>query len=251
MFSALLPKLISLTSVTGETIMSLQKKSSDFIVKSDSTPLTQADNASHNLITDALENITPDIPILSEESKETSFSVREKWQKYWLIDPLDGTRNFIEGSKEFCINIAFIENNYPVFGLIYSPSMKAHYYRLPQQESIKLIDNVAHKICTKKPKRWEKIVFGKYSQNNKQLQQHLRSKTNFETFRLGSALKFCFIAEGIYHYYPKFGKCSEWDTAAGVCILEGAGGKILDLQGQPLKYNTKEDATSSKFIASA
>ncbi len=129
--------------------------------------------------------------------------------------------------------------------------MKAHYYRLPQQESIKLIDNVAHKICTKKPKRWEKIVFGKYSQNNKQLQQHLRSKTNFETFRLGSALKFCFIAEGIYHYYPKFGKCSEWDTAAGVCILEGAGGKILDLQGQPLKYNTKEDTTSSKFIASA
>ncbi len=251
MFSALLPKLISLTSVTGETIMSLQKKSSDFIVKSDSTPLTQADNASHNLIADALEKITPDIPILSEESKETSFSVREKWQKYWLIDPLDGTRNFIEGSKEFCINIAFIENNYPVFGLIYSPSMKAHYYRLPQQESIKLIDNVAHKICTKKPKRWEKIVFGKYSQNNKQLQQHLRSKTNFETFRLGSALKFCFIAEGIYHYYPKFGKCSEWDTAAGVCILEGAGGKILDLQGQPLKYNTKEDATSSKFIASA
>ncbi len=251
MFSALLPKLISLTSVTGETIMSLQKKSSDFIVKSDSTPLTQADNASHNLITDALENITPDIPILSEESKETSFSVREKWQKYWLIDPLDGTRNFIEGSKEFCINIAFIENNYPVFGLIYSPSMKAHYYRLPQQESIKLIDNVAHKICTKKPKRWEKIVFGKYSQNNKQLQQHLRSKTNFETFRLGSALKFCFIAEGIYHYYPKFGKCSEWDTAAGVCILEGAGGKILDLQGQPLEYNTKEDTSSPKFIASA
>ncbi len=251
MFSALLPKLISLTSVAGETIMSLQKKSSDFIVKSDSTPLTQADNASHNLIADALEKITPDIPILSEESKETSFSVREKWQKYWLIDPLDGTRNFIEGSKEFCINIAFIENNYPVFGLIYSPSMKAHYYRLPQQESIKLIDNVAHKICTKKPKRWEKIVFGKYSQNNKQLQQHLRSKTNFETFRLGSALKFCFIAEGIYHYYPKFGKCSEWDTAAGVCILEGAGGKILDLQGQPLEYNTKENTSSPKFIASA
>ena len=251
MFSALLPKLISLTSVTGETIMSLQKKSSDFIVKSDSTPLTQADNASHNLIADALEKITPDIPILSEESKETSFSVRKKWQKYWLIDPLDGTRNFIEGSKEFCINIAFIENNYPVFGLIYSPSMKAHYYRLPQQESIKLIDNVAHKICIKKPKYWEKIVFGRYSQNNKQLQQYLRSKTNFETFRLGSALKFCFIAEGIYHYYPKFGKCSEWDTAAGVCILEGAGGKVLDLQGQPLKYNTKEDAISPKFIASA
>jgi 3'(2'), 5'-bisphosphate nucleotidase len=251
MFSALLPKLISLTSLTGETIMSLQNKSTDFIVKSDSTPLTRADNASHTLITDTLEKITPDIPILSEESEETPFSVRKNWQKYWLIDPLDGTRDFIEGSKEFCISIAFIEKNYPVFGLIYSPSMKAHYYRLPQQKSIKLIDNVTHKLCTKKPKRWEKIVFGRYSQNNKQLQKHLRLKTNFETFRLGSALKFCLIAEGIYHYYPKLGRCSEWDTAAGVYILEGAGGKVIDLQGQPLQYNTKEDTTSPAFVASA
>ena len=251
MFSTLLPKLISLTSMVGETIISLHNENMGFIVKSDSTPLTQADKTSHKLITNVLEKITPDIPILSEESEETSFSVRKNWQKYWLIDPLDGTRDFIEGSKEFCISIAFIEKNYPVFGLIYSPFEKVHYYRLPQQKSIKLIDNVAHKLCTKKPKYWEKIVFGRYSQNNKQLQKHLRSKTNFETFRLGSALKFCLIAEGIYHYYPKLGRCSEWDTAAGVCILEGAGGKVVDLQGQPLQYNTKEDTISPIFIATA
>jgi len=103
----------------------------------------------------------------------------------------------------------------------------------------------------KKAKTLGKNCLGRYSQNNKQLQKYLRSKTNFETFRLGSALKFCLIAEGIYHYYPKLGRCSEWDTAAGVCILEGAGGKVVDLQGQPLQYNTKEDTVSPPFIASA
>ena len=251
MFSKFLPQLISLTIEAGNTVISLQSNAPDYSTKKDKTPVTEADKASNKIIVSSLEKLTPNIPILSEESKEVPFLERKKWTKYWLIDPLDGTRDFIEGSRDFCISIALIEKNYPIFGLIYSPFEKVHYYRLPQQKSIKLIDNVAHKLCTKKPKRWEKIVFGRYSQNNKQLQRHLRSKTNFETFRLGSALKFCFIAEGIYHYYPKFGKCSEWDTAAGVCILEGAGGKILDLQGQPLEYNTKEDTSSPKFIASA
>lgn len=116
---------------------------------------------------------------------------------------------------------------------------------------MKLIDNICYKLCTQKPKRWENIVIGRHSTKNKQLQQHLRSKTNFEIFRLGSALKFCSIAEGHNHYYPKFGRCSEWDTAAGVCILEGAGGRVVDFQNQPLRYNTREDNLSSTFVASA
>ena len=251
MFSRLLPKLISLTSKVGDTIMSLHKENMDFIVKSDSTPLTEADKISHSLITEALKKITPNVPILSEESKKIPFSIRKDWDTYWLIDPLDGTRDFLDGTQEFCISIAYIVNNYPIFGLIYSPFNKIHYYRLPGESSIKLIDDIYYKVHTQKPIRWENIVIGRYSTNNKQLQKHLRSKTNFETFRIGSALKFCLIAEGIYHYYPKFGRCSEWDTAAGVCILEGAGGKVLDLQGQLLKYNTKEDIKSPPFFASA
>ena len=118
MFSILLPKLISLTYKVGETIISLQNENMGFILKSYSTPLTQADKISHSLITEALTKITPNVPILSEESKKIPFSVRKDWDAYWLIDPLDGTRNFLDGSREFCISIAYIENNYPIFGLI-------------------------------------------------------------------------------------------------------------------------------------
>ena len=94
-------------------------------------------------------------------------------------------------------------------------------------------------------------MVGRYSNNNKGLKNHLKLKTNFETFKLGSALKFCLIAEGLYHYYPKFGRCSEWDTAAGVCILEGAGGKVVDFKNQPLVYNSNEDTLSPAFKAVA
>ena len=249
MFSKLLPQLISLTIEAGNIIISLQSNAPDYSTKKDKSPVTEADKASNKIIVNYLEKLTPNIPILSEESILIPFSERKNWDKYWLIDPLDGTRDFIEGYRDYCISIALIEKNYPIFGLIYSPFEKVHYYRLPQKKSIKLLNNVSQEIFTKKPKRWEKIVFGRHSQNNKQLQSHLRSKTNFETFRIGSALKFCLIAEGIYHYYPTFGKCSEWDTAAGVCILEGAGGKVLDLHGQPLQYNTKEDIKSPAFVA--
>ena len=237
--------------MVGETIIALHKENMSFIVKSDSTPLTQADKISHNLITETLKKINPGIPILSEESKNIPFSVRKNWNAYWLIDPLDGTKNFLDGTQEFCISIAYIVKNYPIFGLIYSPFDKTHYYRLPGKTSVKLVDDICYKLRTQKPKRWENIVIGRYSTKNKQLQKHLRSKTNFEIFRLGSALKFCSIAEGRNHYYPKFGRCSEWDTAAGVCILEGAGGKVLDFQNRPLRYNTREDNLSSTFVASA
>ena len=121
-----------------------------FIVKSDNTPLTQADKISHNLITEALKKITPNVPILSEESENIPFAIRKDWDSYWLIDPLDGTRDFLDGTREFCISIAYIENNYPVFGLIYAPFDKIHYYRLPGQTSIKLINDICYKLCTQR-----------------------------------------------------------------------------------------------------
>ena len=245
----ILSELITLTVDVGEIIMSHRKNSRTFSMKSDNTPVTQADKESNELIINTLKKLTPNTPILSEESSNIPFSVRKSWDEYWLIDPLDGTRDFIDGSPDFCISIALIRNNYPDFGLIYSPFHKVHYYRLPSQSSMKMIGNISHKISTKKPGRWEKIVVGRYSNNNKPLKNHLNSKTNFETFKLGSALKFCLIAEGIYDCYPKFGRCSEWDTAAGVYILEGAGGTVLDLNNKPLTYNFREDNLSPAFRA--
>ena len=249
MDSKLLSHLISIANDAGEAIMDIHKKPSNFEIKSDNTPVTEADNASNQIISSALEKLTPNIPILSEESAEIPFSVRKKWKEYWLIDPLDGTRDFIDGSPDFCISIALIKKNYPSFGLIYSPFNKVLYYRLTGAKSIKKFNNVCQELVTQKPKRWENIVVGRYSNNNKGLKDHLKLKTNFETFKLGSALKFCLIAEGLYHYYPKFGRCSEWDTAAGVYILEGAGGRVVDLNNKPLKYNLNEDTLSPSFMA--
>ena len=248
---SLLSQLIELTTKAGEIIMNFHKHSSDYSIKDDNTPLTAADKASHEFLVKTLKKLTPNTPILSEESSHIPFSVRKSWNEYWLIDPLDGTRDFIDGSPDFCISIALIKKNYPTFGLIYSPFNKVHYYRLAQGSSIKVINREAFKIVTSKPKRWEKIVIGRYSNNNKGLKEHLKLKTNFETFKLGSALKFCLIAEGIYHYYPKFGRCSEWDTAAGVFILEGAGGKVVDLDNKALKYNLTKDIISPSFRALA
>ena len=247
----LLAKLLNLSSQAGEIIMDFRKKSPDYLIKDDNTPLTQADKASHEFLLNELTKLTPNTPILSEESSHIRFSIRESWEEYWLIDPLDGTRDFIDGSPDFCISIALIKNHYPDFGLIYSPFDKVHYYRLNQGPSIKLVNKQTQKILTSKPKRWEKIVVGRYSINNKNLKEHLKLKTNFETFKLGSALKFCLIAEGIYHYYPKFGRCSEWDTAAGICILEGSGGRVVDLENKALKFNLTDDIISPSFIATA
>ena len=247
----LLAKLLNLSSQAGEIIMDFRKKSPDYLIKDDNTPLTQADKASHEFLLNELAKLTPNTPILSEESSHIPFSIRESWEEYWLIDPLDGTRDFIDGSHDFCISIALIKNHYPDFGLIYSPFDKVHYYRLNQGPSIKLVNKQTQKILTSKPKRWEKIVVGRYSINNKNLKEHLKLKTNFETFKLGSALKFCLIAEGVYHYYPKFGRCSEWDTAAGICILEGSGGRVVDLENKALKFNLTDDIISPSFIATA
>ena len=247
----LLTKLLKLSTQAGEIIMDFRKKTPDYLIKDDNTPLTQADKASHEFLLNELAKLTPNTPILSEESSHIPFSIRESWEEYWLIDPLDGTRDFIDGSPDFCISIALIKNHYPDFGLIYSPFDKVHYYRLNQGPSIKLVNKQTQKILTSKPKRWEKIVVGRYSINNKNLKEHLKLKTNFETFKLGSALKFCLIAEGVYHYYPKFGRCSEWDTAAGICILEGSGGRVVDLENKALKFNLTDDIISPSFIATA
>ena len=226
MFVALLPQLIELTSQVGKRIMELHSEKLDITVKSDNTPLTIADETAHKLISEKLEQLTPGVPILSEESQEVPFAVRKKWDEYWLIDPLDGTRDFLDGNYDFCINIAYVKNNYPIFGLIYAPSTKVHYYRIPGERSIKLLGNTCFQLKTSQPTRWQNVVIGHYSSKNKYLKKHLTHKTNFELFLQGSALKFCTIAEGKHHYYPKFGPCSEWDTAAGVCILEGAGGSV-------------------------
>ena len=250
MFDALIPELISLTSQAGDSIMTLYKSQISFDIKADKTPLTMVDKMSHNLITDGLNKLTPNIEILSEESESITFEERSGWDEYWLIDPLDGTRDFLEETGEFCVCIAYIKNHKPIFGLIYSPVTKTHYFTDNDGNTFKQKGNKKIQLQIGKNNEALRVVVGQHSANNKNLLSHLKEKNIAYISKLGSALKFCAIAEGLYDYYPRFGPCSEWDTAAGVCILEGAGGKVLDTNNDPLRYNTKDDLTSPVFFAS-
>ena len=179
MNSKILSQLINLTAQAGEIIMDLRANPSDYSIKADNTPVTLADKASHELIVNVLQKLTPNTPILSEESSHIPFSTRKSWDKYWLIDPLDGTRDFIDGSPDFCISIALIRDNYPIFGLIYSPFNKVHYYRFENNASIKLVNKTTSTILTTKPKRWEKIVVGRYSNNNKRAKRASQIQNKF------------------------------------------------------------------------
>ncbi len=250
MFDLLIPPLIRLTTQVGNVIMSLYKSELDIKIKPDDTPLTIADKNAHKLIVEVLLKLTPNTPILSEESEIIEFSERSKWHEYWLIDPLDGTRDFLEQTGEFCICIAYIKQHKPIFGMIYAPLSKTHYYTTDANKAFKQQENIIQPLNVHPDHHPLKIVIGHCSSHNKQLQDHLEKCSTYKVFQLGSALKFCAIAEARYDYYPRFGPCSEWDTAAGVCILQGAGGSVVNQDGQPLSYNTKDDLISPIFFAS-
>ncbi|KAA0445272.1 MAG: 3'(2'),5'-bisphosphate nucleotidase CysQ [Candidatus Thioglobus sp.] len=249
MFDKLTPALIKLTFDVGEQILSHYKNTLEITTKADKTPLTIADQESHIAIVDALSKLTPNINILSEESGEIAFSERSKWREYWLIDPLDGTRDFIEQTGDFCICIAYIKNHQPIFGMVYAPLEKTHYYGF-NGAAYKHQNNTSKPIracISKQPKR---VLIGHYSAHNMQLKTHLAKLGKYQLKHLGSALKFCEIAQGNFDYYPRFGPCCEWDTAAGVCILQNAGGFVVDENFEPLKYNSKDSLLSPVFFAS-
>lgn len=249
-FDRLTPQLITLTQEVGEMIMSHYKTKLTVETKVDKTPLTIVDQKAHQLITQALLELTPKTPILSEESGTIDYATRSKWGDYWLIDPLDGTRDFIEQTGEFCICIAYIKDGRPIFGLIYAPVSRTHYFTNDQLQSIKLQNNHATVMQSSVRRQPLEVIIGHHSFDNQQLQSHLRTLGDTRINRLGSALKFCKIAEGVFDYYPRFGPCSEWDTAAGECILEAAGGSVVGANNKPLQYNSKKSLNSPIFFAS-
>ncbi|MBA5247964.1 MAG: 3'(2'),5'-bisphosphate nucleotidase CysQ [Gammaproteobacteria bacterium] len=248
-FDKILPQLITLTSDVGVQILSHYKNTLEVEAKPDKTPLTIADKEAHQLLVKALSKLTPNTPILSEESDIVAFEERSKWQEYWLIDPLDGTRDFIEQTGEFCICIAYIKNHDAVFGLVYAPITHTHYYGF-DNVAYKMHNNIQKRLQTQATKQPLRVLTGHHSAPNPTLQTHLQQLGEHQLHHLGSALKFCEIAQGNYDYYPRFGPCSEWDTAAGACILQNAGGCVVDENGKPLKYNTKDDLLSPIFFAS-
>ena len=228
--------------------------------KSDDSPLTDADRSAHQVIVDQLGMLTPDIPLLSEESDAIDYSQRKSWQSYWLIDPLDGTKEFIDRNGEFTVNIALIENGRAVAGVVHVPVKAVSYFggigigawkqhQFPAYTQAKSI--ACRLMQTDRPVQ---IVASRRHRGEQlnALLQHIQSELGETTIvSMGSSLKMCLLAEGKADIYPRLAPTSEWDTAAAHAILSAAGGEIVDLQFAALRYNSRTDLLNPHFIALA
>ena len=249
-------EIVNISVDAGEVILNYYNENVDVIYKDDESPLTQADLASHKIITDSIKKITPDIPILSEE-EFIDWKIRKKWKKYWLIDPLDGTKEFIKKNDEFTVNIALIENNRPILGVIYTPALNELFYSIKNFGSYKILTKKklntlkeAKRISINKKKSNKVKIVGSRSHSNPILEKWVNKNFNeFDILQKGSSLKFCLIAEGSADIYPRFGPTSEWDIAAGHIILEEAGGKLKSIDNKEILYNEKENILNPDFFA--
>lgn len=233
----------------GRRIMVIYDQGFSIEEKNDSTPLTEADLAAHEAIESGLQALTPEIPILSEESEPVNFAERANWDRYWLVDPLDGTREFINRNGEFTVNIALIENHESILGVVYAPVVGSLYYAarglgaykrngLEEPERIRVREKARDRI----------IIAGSRSHPTPAFREFVSHLNNYEIISMGSALKSCLVAEGKADIYARLGPTSEWDTAAAQCIVEEAGGRMTDTSLQPLRYNTKDELLNPHFI---
>ncbi len=226
----------------------------DFAIerKEDRSPLTAADLAAHNTICKALAELTPEIPVLSEESAELPYSERRQWSSYWLVDPLDGTREFIKHNGEFTVNIALIEGHQSILGVIVVPVSGVCYYAAKSSGSFKInADGITESIKVKKSEINKIILAGSRSHGSEEQQAFIKRLGGAEIISIGSSLKFCLVAEGKVDIYPRFGLTSEWDTAAAQCIVEEAGGCVVDMNFKPIRYNTKDSLLNPEFLVIA
>jgi len=251
---ALLEPVIAIGMQAGRRIMEIYEGGFSVEHKDDETPLTEADMAAHEIIDEGLAALTPELPILTEESVSVPFEERARWHRYWLVDPLDGTREFIKRNGEFTVNIALIDNHEPVLGLVYAPVLGTYYYACRGQGAFKREATSAPEPIRARP--WSGgplVVAGSRSHRGASLERFLerfRARVgNFELIPMGSALKSCLVAEGRADIYPRLGPTSEWDTAAAQCVLEEAGGHLTDTQMRPLRYNTKDSLLNPHFFA--
>ncbi|HEU4857289.1 MAG TPA: 3'(2'),5'-bisphosphate nucleotidase CysQ [Rhodanobacteraceae bacterium] len=218
--------------------------------KADDSPLTAADMASHRIIVAGLTELTPDIPVLSEESRHIDWATRRGWDRYWLVDPLDGTREFVKRNGEFTVNIALIENHVPVLGVVLVPVTDTLYYGVAGAGAfLEPAPNALPQPIATRAAAAVPIVAGSRSHGNERQTELLAKLGGHTLVAVGSSLKFCMVARGDADLYLRLGPTSEWDTAAAQCVLEQAGGAVVDLQGQPLRYNSKESLLNPEFLA--
>ncbi|WP_285316011.1 3'(2'),5'-bisphosphate nucleotidase CysQ [Providencia rettgeri] len=211
--------------------------------KSDNSPVTEADIAAHNVITAGLARIAPDIPQLSEEDPP-EWPIRQNWQRYWLIDPLDGTKEFINRNGDFTVNIALIENGVPIMGVVYAPAKGLLYYAEGNQA---WKEEGGHKQLIHVNDAKPPVIVISRSHQDSELMDYLKQMGEHTTVEIGSSLKFCLVAEGKAQLYPRFGPTNIWDTAAGHAIAIAAGAKVVDWNGKTLDYTPRESFLNPGF----
>lgn len=247
--SALMPAVIDIAIDAGKKILAIYDTDFDVTRKGDNSPLTEADMAAHNAIADGLARLTPALPILSEESAAIPYAQRAAWRRYWLVDPLDGTREFIKRNGEFTVNIALIENHQPILGVVYTPVTGVTYCAAHGLGAFKLLPDKQRLALHVRRKPAEKtIVAGSRSHRGDSLEAFLSRIGAYDIISMGSSLKSCLVAEGLADIYPRLGPTSEWDTAAAQCVVEEAGGIVTTTDLKPLRYNTKDSLLNPHFL---
>jgi 3'(2'), 5'-bisphosphate nucleotidase len=219
--------------------------------KKDNSPLTLADRTSHDILVTELKKLYPDIPILSEEGADVAYEIRENWQYFWVIDPLDGTKEFISKNGEFTINLGLVKDNQPIFGVVAAPTKDTVYFASQGSGAYKKENNNSPQSIKAKEKTNQKIIVARTRSHKNQKEELLISKLGqTETIHAGSALKFCLVAEGKADIYLRGGPTMEWDTAAGDCIAAEAGAKTYTIDGKPFLYN-KQSLLNPGLICTA
>jgi 3'(2'), 5'-bisphosphate nucleotidase len=247
----LLPRVIDLARQAGAAILEVYGKvDSSVEYKRDNSPLTEADLVSHRIIADGLAQITPPWPILSEESREIPYEQRREWQIFWLVDPLDGTKEFLKRNGEFTVNIALIQGAEPVLGVVYAPAIDKLYFSARGVGAFRQENGDNLPITTAASGNGIiRVVMSRSHGSGEQEMKQFAGESPCETVSMGSSLKFCLVAEGAADVYPRTGPTMEWDTAAAQCVVEQAGGSVRDLEGNLLSYN-KISLLNPGFVAS-
>lgn len=246
--------VIHIGRMAGDAIMKIYNSSDLGITqKTDNSPLTQADLAAHQVIVKGLAELSPRYPILSEEAAGIAYEERRSWLRYWLVDPLDGTKEFIKRNGEFTVNIALIENGKPILGVVYAPVLDVCYYAVQGMGAfVRRASSSPQSIRVKTTQMNEVIkVVASRSHSDERTQGLLDGLGSYGSISMGSSLKLCLVAEGSAHFYPRLGPTMEWDTAAAHAVVNAAGGIVCERSGKTLHYNKANLLNPEFFVLPA
>ena len=244
-----LEDLVDISRKAGNEILDVYKDSFEITLKEDLSPLTDADRRANTVITSMLESLYPEIPILSEEGKEIDYSERNNWNLFWLVDPLDGTKEFVKRNGEFTVNIALIKDGLPIAGIVYAPTKETYWYGAEGLGSYKMSENFPPiRISVENNIDSPIRIVSSRSHPSPKLELYLSRFDDHEIVNMGSSLKICLVADSSAHIYPRLGPTMEWDSGAGHAVLKFAGGELINREtGEELVYN-KEILKNPDFI---